>query len=116
MWEVIMHAPLIVACATVVATCFVATAQESDIDGSAQAIRTVIAGKKCVGLDILAFGKSAAGVPGTFERTDSPAATYAVGYGTILIRRGEEIHGHVASVSPQNRMLYLSKGAYRCGM
>lgn len=111
-----MHAPLIFAFATVVATSFVVSAQETDIDGSAPAIRTVVAGKKCVGADVLTFGTSSAGVPGTFQRADSPAAMYNVGYGTIMIRRGEEIHGHMASVSLQSGTLYLSKGTYRCGM
>jgi hypothetical protein len=111
-----MHAPLITACAAVVATSFVVSAQETDIDRSAQAIRAVVAGKKCVGVDVLAFGTSSAGVPGTFERANNSTAMYAVGYGTIMVRRGEEVHGHVASVSPLNGMLYLSKNTYRCGM
>jgi hypothetical protein len=90
------------------------SAQEA-IDGSAPAIRKVIAGQKCFGKDTLKFGGSAPGVPGVFERDGRPAATYSVGYGTILIRRGDDVHGHVASVSPRDGTLYLSAGTYRCG-
>lgn len=97
------------------ATSVVVSAKDLGFDGSAAAIRAVVAGKQCVGSDVLAFGDKAPGSAGTFERVGQPAGAYSVGYGTILIRRGEEVHGHVASVSTHDRMLYLSTSAYRCG-
>ncbi len=109
-----MKTPWMILLITVVAA--VVSAQETAIDGSAVAIRTVVAGKTCQGDDALTFGKSAVGSPGTFERTGRPTGTYSVGYGTILVRRGEDLHGHVASVSPPDGMLYLGTATYRCGM
>lgn len=91
-------------------------AQEPAVDGSAQAIRKVISGKTCRGVDVVTFGESAAGLAGTFKRVGRPAGSYSVGYGTILIRREQDVHGHVASVSPHDRMLYLSTGTYHCGI
>lgn len=90
-------------------------AQEAPIDGSAIVIRQVVSGKTCLGDDVLTFGVSAPGSPGTFERAGEPAGTYSIGYGTILIRRDQDLHGHLASVSPLDRVLYLSTGTYRCG-
>jgi hypothetical protein len=84
----------------------VVSAEEGAVDGSAMAIRTVVSGKTCVGDDVLTFGKSAPGSVGAFERVGRPAGTYSVGYGTILIRRDQDVHGHVASVS-QHRHLSL---------
>lgn len=87
-----------------------------DVDGSAAAIREVISGKTCIGTDTLKFGKSAAGSPGTFERVGQPKGMYAVGYGTLLIRRGQELHGHVTAVSVSDHTLYVSAEAYQCGL
>ena len=61
------------------------------------------------------FGESAPGSAGMFERKGRPRGTYTVGYGTILIRRGQELHGHVTSVSVPNQVLYMSTGTFRCG-
>ncbi len=88
---------------------------EVSIDGSAPAIRKVVSGKTCVGNDTLRFGESIAGSPGRFERVGRPEGLYAIGYGTILIRRGNDLHGHIAAVSVPTRTLYLSTGTYRCG-
>ena len=55
------------------------------------------------------------GLAGAFERIGRPEGAYAIGYGTILIRRGERLHGHVASVSVLDDRLYMSTETYRCG-
>lgn len=86
-----------------------------DVDGAAAAIREAVSGKICVGKDTLKFGKAAAGSPGTFERVGQPKGMYAVGYGTLLIRRGQELHGHVTAVSVSDHTLYVSADAYQCG-
>lgn len=90
------------------------TAQSETIQGSADAIRQVVAGKVCVGDDILKFGRSAPGMPATFNRVGRPIGTYEIGYGTIQILRGRKLHGHVAAVSVRDHMLYMSTTAYRC--
>jgi len=111
-----MQACRLILLTAVMAASAVVYAEEGAVDGTALAIRTVVSGKTCVGDDVLTFGKSTPGSAGTFERVGHPADTYSIGYGTILIRRDQNVHGHVASVSPSDRMLYLSTGAYRCGM
>jgi hypothetical protein len=85
-------------------------AQEASVDGSATAIRKVIAGKTCVGDDVLVFKET-----GKFERTGSPNGAYSVGYGTILIRRGQDVHGHLTSVSVRDQLLHMSTSTYQCG-
>jgi hypothetical protein len=92
-----------------------ALAEETPVDGTAIAIRAVIAGKTCVGADVIRFGASAPRSPGTFERAGHPIGAYSIGYGTILVEREHEIHGHLAAVAPATGMLYLSSGTYRCG-
>jgi hypothetical protein len=109
-----MPATRILVLATAASLAAAVSAQET-IDGSAPAIRSVVAGHTCLGNDTLKFGASSPGVPGVFERNGRPAATYSIGYGTILVRRGDDVHGHVASVSPLDGTLYLSTGTYRCG-
>lgn len=91
------------------------SAQEGAVDGSAAAIREVVSGKTCVGEDVLTFGESVPGSVGPFERIGRPVGTYKIGYGTILIRRGQDLHGHVTSASVIDRVLYMSTGTYRCG-
>ena len=78
-------------------------APESTVTGSAATIRSVVSGKTCVGEDTL-----------TFERSGRATGTYSIGYGTVLIRRGKDLHGHVTSVSAQDHLLYMSTGTYRC--
>ncbi|MBS0247353.1 MAG: hypothetical protein AB7P20_02455 [Rhizobiaceae bacterium] len=92
----------------------IAFAQELTIDGTAAAIREVVSGKTCVGKDVLKFGESTVGSPGTFKRAGHSEARYAVGYGTILIRRGRDLHGHVTAVSVLDRKLYVSAETYQC--
>lgn len=77
-------------------------AQEGAVDGSAAAIRTVVSGKICTGQDVLVFGMIVPGSAGTFERKGRRSASYSIGYGTILIRRDQDLHGHVTSVSVPN--------------
>jgi len=89
-------------------------AQGPTIDGSAAAIREVVSGKTCVGDDVLVFGRSIPGTGGMFERSGRTKATYSIGYGTIVIRRGGQLHGHITSVSVADHMLYLSTSTYRC--
>jgi hypothetical protein len=92
----------------------VVSAQTVNFDGSAAAIRKVVAGKTCVGQDVLTFGQSGAGSAGTFKRVGRPDGTYDIGYGTILIHRGRDVHGHVTSVSVPNHMLHMSTSSYQC--
>lgn len=89
-------------------------AKERAIDGSAAAIRTVVSGRTCTGTDAIIFGRSDAGATATFERKGRPIGNYSLGYGTILIRRGQDVHGHIASVNVADSMLYLSADTYRC--
>ncbi|WP_156795453.1 hypothetical protein [Bradyrhizobium icense] len=109
-----MKAPALFLFLAATASPAVLYAQERPVDGSVGAIRTVVSGKTCTGDDVLIFGKSVTGAAGTFERKGRPNGSYAVGYGTILIRRGQDLHGHVTSVSVPDKMLYLSTGTYRC--
>lgn len=97
------------------ATSAALAAPEGTVDGSVAAIRQVVSGETCTGADVLIFGESAPGTAGTFERKGHPSGAYAVGYGTILIRRGQDLHGHVTSVSVADHVLYMSTGTYRCG-
>ena len=90
-------------------------AQNVTTQGSAEAIREVVAGNTCVGDDVLKFGQSAPGSPGIFNRIGQPGGEYAIGYGTILILRDHKLHGHVASVSAADHKLYMSTETYRCG-
>ena len=100
--------------AAVTARPTVVSAQAVSFDGSAAAIRKVVAGKTCVGQDVLTFGESGPGSAGTFKRVGRPDGTYDIGYGTILIHRGRDLHGHVTSVSVPDRMLYMSTSSYQC--
>jgi hypothetical protein len=106
--------PILVATAMIVSAPVTAFAQAPATDGSPTAIRTVISGKKCAGKDILKFGKSKPGSVGRFKRVGQPAGTYAIGYGTILVRRSHHLRGYVASVSVPRHLLYLSTEIYRC--
>jgi hypothetical protein len=90
------------------------SAQNIAFEASSTAIHNVISGKKCVGDDLLKFGASELGETGSYERIGRPPGDYQIGYGTILIRRGKDLHSHVATVSTQDHMLYLSTGKYHC--
>ncbi len=92
----------------------VLSAQNTTFDGSAAAIHEVVSGKKCLGDDLLIFGVSDAAADGRYERVGRPPGTYQVGYGTIVIYRGQQLHGHLASVSVHDHTLYMSTGTYRC--
>jgi hypothetical protein len=104
----------LLAAAAAAGTTAAATAQQT-VDGSAIAIREVVAGKTCRGDDVLVFGVSTPGSRGTFERVGRPVGTYSIGYGSILIRREHDLHGHLAAVSLADRKLFLSTGVYSCG-
>lgn len=85
------------------------------IAGDAAEIRKVISGRECVsGTEVLRFGKSIPGSPGTFDRAGSAPATYQVGYATLLVRRDGKLHSHVIVVSPETRTLHLGGVEYRC--
>jgi hypothetical protein len=90
------------------------SAGERLIDGSSAAIRTVVSGRTCTGTDAITFGRSEVGAAATFERKGRPIGSYSLGYGTILIRRGQDVHGHIASVNVAESILYLSADSYRC--
>jgi len=94
----------------------VASAQNITVDGSAAAIREVVSGQTCTGDGALTFGEVGPGSAGTFKRVGRPDGTYAIGYGTIMIRRGQDLHGHVTSVSTADRVLYIGADTYRCGL
>lgn len=100
--------------ATAATTSVAVSAENPTFDASASAIRDVVSGKTCIGKDVLTFGENITGAAGMFQRVGHPIGTYNIGHGTILIRRNEELHGHVTSVSVAGRMLYLSTGTYRC--
>ena len=90
-------------------------AQNAPFEASAAAIHEVISGKTCVGDDLLVFGQRSSKASGSYERVGRPPGAYQVGYGTILILRGRELHSHVATVSLEDHMLYMSTSKYRCG-
>ena len=112
--EFVMRSLWIIALAATVVSLPV-FAQNVTTQGSAEAIREVVAGNTCVGDDVLKFGQSAPGSPGIFSRIGQPDGEYAIGYGTILILRDHKLHGHVASVSAVDHTLYMSTETYRCG-
>jgi hypothetical protein len=89
-------------------------AGESGSEAASAAIREVVAGKTCIGDDVLIFGKSLIGTSGNYERIGRPPGRYQIGEGTILILRGKDLHSHVATVSVPDHMLYMSTGKYRC--
>ena len=89
-------------------------AQNAPFEASAAAIHKVISGKICVGDDLLIFGERDPKTSGRYERVGRPPGAYQIGYGTILILRGKELHSHVATVSLPDHMLYMSTGKYRC--
>ena len=89
-------------------------AQNVPFEASAAAIHEVISGKTCVGDDLLIFGKRDPKTSGRYERVGRPPGAYQIGYGTIMILRGKELHSHVVTVSPPDHMLYMSADKYRC--
>lgn len=109
-----MKVPCIVVVVAAMAAPAIASAQDIAIAGSVDAIRQVVSGKTCVGEDVLIFGESIRGAGGTYERLGRAKAIYSIGYGTILIRRDQDLHGHVASVSVPDHMLFMSTSKYRC--
>lgn len=94
------------------------TGAEVPTDASASTIRALISGRSCSnGTAHLKFGPSAPGVPGEFERTGLQRGSYAIGYGTVLIKRGGSIHSHVVTVSASEAadpILYFSAERFRC--
>ena len=90
------------------------SAQHILFEASAAAIDQVIAGKTCIGDDVLIFGEHRSGTSGQYERVGRPPGLYQVGYGTLLIKRGKELHSHVATVSVEDHILYMSASKYIC--
>ena len=90
-------------------------AQNVPFEASARAIHEVISGKKCVGDDLLIFGERDPKTSGSYERVGQPPGEYQIGFGTILILRDGRLHSHVATVSLEDHMLYMSADKYRCG-
>jgi len=69
-------------------------------EAKASVIRDMIAGRTCVSAtSLVRFGLSAPDSPGTFERSGRLPGKYAIGNGTVLIKRGETLHSHIAIVS-----------------
>jgi len=91
-----------------------ASAQSVQFEASAAAIDEVISGKTCVGGDVLKFGEHSAKTSGHYERIGRPPGRYETGYGTILIKRGNDLHSHVATVSVKDHILYMSVDKYLC--
>jgi hypothetical protein len=90
-------------------------ADDTGSQAASAAIREVVAGKTCIGDDVLIFGKSLVGTTGTYERVGRPPGRYRIGDGTILILRGKDLHSHIATVSIPDHMLYMSTSKYLCG-
>jgi len=109
-----MRTSTIIAFIAVMTSSAVVTAQQTIIDGSESAIRVVVSGKTCVGEDTIKFGEIVLGATATFERIGHRRGVYSVGYGTILIERDGDLHGHLTSVSVSDQLLYLSTGTYQC--
>jgi hypothetical protein len=112
--EIVMRTLSVVLLAAATVAPATLSAKDRIFDGSAAAIRTVVSGRTCAGTDVITFGRGDSVLAGTFERQGHPSGSYNVGYGTILIRRGDDVHGHIASVNVPGSMLYLSTGTYRC--
>ena len=93
----------------------IASGQGVLFEASAAAIDEVISGKTCVGQDVLKFGEHNAQTSGHYERNGRPPGLYETGYGTILIKRGKDLHSHVATVSVEDHTLYMSADKYLCG-
>lgn len=109
-----MRKSSVVALAATMTVSAIASAQQTIYTGSEVAIREIVSGHICKGKDVLRFGAITPGESGRFERTGRPIADYTVGYGTILIRRGGKLHGHVTAVSVHDHMLYMSGDPYQC--
>jgi hypothetical protein len=112
-----MRTLVLVAAFAVAATVPTFANHRSDIGiaGDAAEIRRIISDKECVsGAEVLRFGESIPGSPGTFERTGRAPATYQIGYATLLVYRDGQLHSHVIVVSPETRTLHLGGVAYHC--
>lgn len=87
-------------------------------EAKASVLRDMVSGKTCVNTSgSVKFGPSAPGVPGTFERSGRPTATYAVGNGTLLIERDGLLHSHVMLVSDPgtaDAVLLFNGERFRC--
>lgn len=105
--------PLIFA-ATILTDAGALGTQNAPFEASAAAIHKVISGKTCVGDDLLIFGQRNSKASGSYFRVGRPPGIYQIGYGTILILRGKELHSHVATVSLEDHILYMSTSKYRC--
>lgn len=110
-----MRAVPLIFVAAIFTNAAVLSARHAPFEASAAAIQEVISGKTCVGDDLLIFGERDSRTNGKYERVGQPPGAYQIGYGTILIARGRELHSHVATVSVGDRMLYMSAGKYKCG-
>ena len=85
------------------------------ITGDAAEIRKIISDRECVsGTEVLRFGKSTPGSPGTFDRVGYARAIYQLGYATLLVSRDGKLHSHIIVISPEARTLHLGGVAYRC--
>jgi len=73
----------------------------------------VVRGRTCVNAegDVLRFGKEESP---TFDHTGHASATYRLGYSSLIILRGGDLHSHLVTVSPSKRLLYFATGTYRC--
>lgn len=89
---------------------------EFGIVADAAEIRRTISGKTCFGPNgrEIRFGDSTPDSPGTFIRVGVTPGTYQIGYGTLLVKRGKELHSHVVVVSLEGSQLHLGGNAYRC--
>jgi hypothetical protein len=87
-------------------------------EAKASVIRDTVAGKMCANSSgLVKFGRSAPGSPGSFERKGRSPATYAIGNGTLLIRREGALHSHLALVSDPHTpdaLLYFGGEKFRC--
>lgn len=86
------------------------------IRADAAEIRRAVSGKTCFGPNgsVLSFGDSTPDSPGTFTRVGLAPGTYQIGYGTLLVKRGKDLHSHVVVVSLQGGQFHLGGQVYQC--
>ena len=96
----------------------VPTNAEVRSEAKAAVIREMVAGKTCVNdTGFVKFGPSAPGSPGVFERSGRTAGTYAIGDGTLLIKRSGTLHSHVALIADPgtpDALLYFGGEKFHC--
>ena len=86
------------------------------LSATPQNIAGVIAGKSCTGPDgdVLKFGVHVSDQPSEFVHSGHAAATYQVGYASVFVMRGGELHSHLVTVSPDKGLIHFNGSNYQC--